>query len=481
MDKRHYKKRRRKAGKQTGKQANKQATLPQGEFTTRIPRLLTDGRGMATVNGKAVMLSGALPDEIVTFRYRHQKQQWMAGEVTTVVSPSPDRIQPACPIFDVCGGCALQHLQPDKQLFFKQQQLLDNLKKQANIQPKTVTAPLAGDAWGYRHRARLGIQAMGERIAVGFRGRYSSRIIPIIACPVLSPALSALLTPLTEMLGKLATPKTITQVEMAQGEPTADNPSGTALNFHHVAALTSVDLQQLEAFSRIHRSNIYLQHNDSDGIHGLDHDAALQYTLALETENDRFNQRKHHPLTLRFMPHHFTQVNREMNQRMLTQALNWLDLQTTDEVLDLFCGLGNFTLPIAQRVKQVVGIEGAKPLVEWAQKNARHNGIDNANFYQADLTQDTAMMSWRVKHRFNKVLLDPPRAGAWEVLALLKAINPEKICYVSCHPATLARDADILVNQYGYRVKQCGVMDMFPHTAHVESMMLLEKNKNYPD
>ncbi len=216
--------------------------------------------------------------------------------------------------------------------------------------------------------------------------------------------------------------------------------------------MTEADKAHFAAFARQHDANIYLQPGGEDSVSGLNHNNVIQYVIDIETENDKQAKVQHRRLLMDFLPYHFTQVNFAMNQKMLKQALDWLDLQPHDQVLDLFCGLGNFTLPIAQRVRHVVGVEGAKALLDWGKRNAKNNGIDNAGFYQADLTQDTSLMAWRVKYDYNKVLIDPPRSGALEIMPLIHALSPEKICYVSCHPATLARDIDKLVNQYGYRL-----------------------------
>lgn len=448
--------------------------LPQGIFTTTVKQLLTDGRGFAKVDGKATMIVGALPNETVEFTYTNQKKQLLEGQTTTVVTASPDRVTPKCSVFNQCGGCALQHLQTGKQIEFKTQQLLGNLRKQAGLSAKIVAAPLTAKPWGYRRRARVGIKQAADKknVLVGFRGRLSSYIVAMSACETLAPELSNLLTPIASLISGMSNPDRIPQVEMILGD--LDNHSTqVALSFRHLAPLTDDDLTRFSAFAENYCADIYLQAEGEETLTGLNHDKVIQYFIDIQTENETQAGTSSARLVMDFLPYHFTQVNFEMNQKMLTQALNWLDLQAGDNVLDLFCGLGNFTLPIAQRVRSVVGVEGAKALVDWAKRNAENNAIDNATFYQADLTQDTSLMAWRVKHQYNKVLIDPPRAGAIEIMPLIRAIAPEKICYVSCHPATLARDIDILVNQYGYRLTQVGTM--FTHTAHVESMALLEK------
>ncbi len=271
------------------------------------------------------------------------------------------------------------------------------------------------------------------------------------------------------MVVTLSHPDSLTHVEMTAADNTI------SLTFRHVFPLTDDDMTMLSVFAEQHNVVIYLQGDDEKNLQALNQQSPNEYRIGIESENDRDKLVKPKPLTMTFMPYHFTQVNFAMNQKMLQQAIDWLDLNENDEVLDLFCGLGNFTLPIAQRVKSVVGVEGLLSLVNWAKDNAKRNNITNADFYQADLTHDTKMMTWRVKRTYNKVLIDPPRSGALEIMPLIAEIAPEKICYVSCHSATLARDINLLVNQYGYRLVKAGVMDMFPHTAHVESMALLHK------
>lgn len=454
--------------KHRGRKA-KPLPLPQGVFRTMVDELLSDGRGLANVEGKATMITGALPGEVVEFVYKNQRKQFLEGQVTRVVEASPDRVKPRCTAFNHCGGCSLQHLAPSRQIQFKQQQLQGNLQKQARVQPKKFSQPLIAQHWGYRHRARVGIKKVEGEIHVGFREKYHSHIIDLSHCDVLAPALSRLLPLIGALIGKMSLPDKIPQVEMALGD------SCLALNFRHLYTLTKGDVQHFKDFAEQENVMIYLQPDGENSVKGLGHNEVIEYRITIQTQNDGKTGISPKALSMDFLPYHFTQVNFEMNQKMIQQALDWLDLQPNDEVLDLFCGLGNFTLALAQRVKTVVGVEGSQALVSWAKRNAEKNQIDNATFFQADLTQDTRMMSWRVKYQYNKVLIDPPRAGAVEMMALIHDLRPEKICYVSCHAATLARDINVLVNQYGYRLVQCGVMDMFPHTAHVESMALLQR------
>ncbi|MPV85441.1 23S rRNA (uracil(1939)-C(5))-methyltransferase RlmD [Ostreibacterium oceani] len=454
------------------KRRTRKPKLPQGEFTTTITELLTDGRGLAYANDKPVMITGALPNETVSFVYKNKRKQQLAGQVTNVTTASPDRVIPKCAAFSVCGGCSLQHLAPSKQIAFKSSQLVNHLTHQAKTLPKQLVEPLQGSPWGYRRRARVGIkQVKGKgRVLVGFRERYSPYIADMTRCEVLAPALSDLLMPISALVAQLSIPDRIPQVEMALGD------NALALNFRHLDPLTQGDLQLLQSFAEAHDVLIYLQPGNETTMHGLGHDQVLQYHIDIQTAQEQQSGQYVAPLVMDFLPYHFTQVNFEMNQLMLKQALDWLAIDKNDTVLDLFCGLGNFTLPIAQRAKYVVGVEGAKPLVDWANRNKDNNQIDNVAFYQADLTQETRLMKWREGYRYNKILIDPPRSGALEIMPLIANLAPEKVLYVSCHPATLARDVEMLVNQYGYQLENAGVMDMFSHTAHVESMALLVKS-----
>lgn len=443
-------------------------SLPQGIVTTVITELLSDGRGFVRIDGKAVMIAGVLPDETVSFRYIKQTKQRFEGEVVDIIRASPARVSPPCQVFTRCGGCVLQHLNSAKQIIYKQQQLLDTVQKPLNKHVKIVAKPLTASHWGYRRRARVGLkwQTDSQRVEVGFRGRASSHLVPATNCEVLAPELSALFVPLSKMVSRLHAPDSITHVEMTLAE-TPEGGNQIALTFRHMIPLTDADNDQLTQFSESHNALIYLQGGDDNSVTGLNHDETLLYFLDTGETYSR--------LQMQFMPYHFTQVNFAINRKMVRQALDWLDLQPSDCVLDLFCGLGNFTLPIAQRTDKAVGVEGEKSLVEWAKYNAESNAIDNVEFHQADLTQNTQLMSWRVNYRYNKVLIDPPRAGAADIMPLLKTIKPERICYVSCHGATLARDVSVLVNDYGYRLDTIGAMDMFPQTAHLEAMVLLIK------
>ncbi len=434
--------------------------LPQGIFQAEVTELLTDGRGLAKVDDKAVMIGGALPGETVSFEYKSKKKQFLQGQVVEILKASPDRVVPECEFFNSCGGCALQHLRAEKQIEFKQKQILNNIKKQAGVEVENPEPAISEENFGYRRKARLGIKHVEKkgRVLVGFRERYAPYIVEMTSCKVLAKEISDLIMPISELVGQLSTPDRIPQVEVALGD------TCLALNFRHLDELTENDLELFDKFGKDNNANIYLQSGNETTVKGLNHNKIITY----------FIEGKKSKIVMDFMPYHFTQVNFKVNKRMIEQAINWLDLQEEDEVLDLFCGLGNFSLPMAQCVKSVVGIEGDKSLVDWATKNAQNNNIENVKYHKVDLTKDTSLMAWR-SQKYNKVLIDPPRSGAFEIMPLIgKDIRPEKILYISCHPATLARDINELINKYGYKLIKVGAIDMFSHTAHVESMALLE-------
>ncbi|MDX1656654.1 MAG: 23S rRNA (uracil(1939)-C(5))-methyltransferase RlmD, partial [Candidatus Competibacteraceae bacterium] len=430
--------------------------LPQETFTARIEDLAHDGRGIARLEGKVVLVDGALPGEEVTFRYTVRHSGYDEGTVQTILKPAAQRVEPRCTHFGVCGGCGLQHLEPGAQIRFKEAQLLDNLRRIGKVQPQGVLPPLTADPWGYRRKARLGVKYVAKkgRVLVGFRERASPYIAALARCEVLHPRVGELLEPLGELIGGLSIYNRLPQIEVAVG----DNAVG--LSFRVLDPPSQSDCQLLTAFGQRHDIWIYLQPKGPETTRLLwPEKGELVYRLSGLA------------LELAFQPYHFTQVNAAINESMIQQALELLDLNGRETVLDLFCGLGNFTLPLARKAARVVGVEGDRSLVEWARRNARRNAIDNAQFYSADLTASPAEQNW-LKEDFQRVLLDPPRSGALEMIPTLARLKAERIVYVSCHPATLARDAGQLVNCYGYRLQRAGVMDMFPHTAHVESIAL---------
>ena len=434
------------------------------ELQATITDLSHDGRGVARIDGKTVFVSGALVDEQVRMRLRKRHRHFDEAEVVEVITPSPHRVTPRCRHFGECGGCSLQHMDAEAQIHAKQRVLADNFTRIGKVSPQHWLEPLTDAPWGYRRKGRLSVRHVPkkERVLVGFRQEANPRFVAEIThCEVLHPSLGPKIGLLAEMIGGLDAARDIPQVEFAGGD------EGIALVFRHMNPLSERDRAALVAFGQQHDFAIYLQPGGVSSVHLLwPEQSRLAFRIAAgEGVPD---------VELEFRPLDFVQVNAGMNAKMMARALELLDPQPTDRVLDLFCGLGNFTLPIARRVAEVVGVEGEHGLVERAAENAAHNGLANARFHVANLFEDQRGTDW-ARQPWDKLLLDPPRAGADKVLEYLPHKATKRIVYVSCHPASLARDAGILVNQHGFRLRQAGVMDMFPHTAHVESIALFEK------
>ena len=425
-----------------------------------VDDLAHDGRGVAHLHGKAVFIDGALPAEEVRFHYTARHSQYDEGELEAVISPSPERVEPRCGHFGVCGGCSLQQLAAEAQLRYKQQWLLDNLRRIGRVEPEEWLEPLRGPVWGYRHKARLGVKHVPKKgkVLVGFRERSSSLLADLQRCEVLHPRIGGLLQQLGALVDRLSLRDRLPQIEVAVGDDTA------ALSFRVLAPPSPEDKALLCDFGQRHELYIYLQSGgpETTALLWPENAAPLSYRLP------EFG------LELAFMPYHFVQINAAINRRMVQQAVELLDARADERILDLFCGLGNFTLALARQSREVVGVEGDRELVAWAQRNAAGNGSANAHFYAADLTQDASRRHW-AQEPYDKVLLDPPRTGALAVLPLIAAVQARRVVYVSCHPATLARDAGELVHRFGYRLLRAGIMDMFPHTTHLESIALFER------
>jgi 23S rRNA (uracil1939-C5)-methyltransferase len=424
-----------------------------------VESLSHDGRGVAHIDGKVVFVEGALPGERVEIRFLRRYRRYDDAEVTAVITPSPERQTPPCKHFGVCGGCSLQHLPPALQLSSKQHTLSEQLKRIGKVEPRAWLAPLTGPAWGYRRRARLGVRRVVSKggVLVGFRERRQSHLANLDSCPVLDPVAAGWLPALHELVAGLSCADRIPQIEIAVGD------NARALVLRHLVPLTIDDERQLHDFGAHHAVQIYVQAAGPESATALWPVPAepLYYTLV---DGSRIH----------FRPTDFIQVNADINNQMIAQALRLLDLQPTDAVLDLFCGLGNFTLPLARRSARVLGVEGEAGLIDGARANAERNGLGNIEFREADLFRTSGPSAWQ-GFAFNKVLLDPPRVGALEAIKRLQSPLPQKIVYVSCYPATLARDASYLVHVLGYTLGAVGVMDMFPHTNHVESMALFER------
>jgi len=430
--------------------------------TAQIVNLSHDGKGIARINGKATFIQRALPEETVEFQYTSIKKDFDEGRLLNVINPSPLRVEPKCPHYEMCGGCSLQHMSEAEQIHFKQDQLLDLLTRFGHTEPQIVLPPLMSAHWNYRNKARLSVRFVEKKNAalVGFRERNNPRYITEISqCPVLNAKLDADIIALRHLIDAMEDKHCIAQIEVAAGD------EEIALIFRNLTPLTPNDELKIQQFSDQYQYKIFLQPSGPDSVFCFYPPNSGDY-LSYDLPD--------YKITFQFHPTDFTQVNAALNRSMVKLALELMDLKSSDIVLDLFCGLGNFSLPMAQFCSKVVGVEGSKTMVERAYMNAKANNLSNVDFYAANL-DDITEVNNLVKQSFNKVLIDPPRSGALEIVKQIDSLNPERIVYVSCNPVTLARDTDILVNQKGYVLIKAGVMDMFPHTAHVESIALFEK------
>ncbi len=423
--------------------------------------LTLEGSGVLAPGGKRVLVPGALAGEEVEFQRRRRRRNFDEGVLVAVRRASPDRVVPACEYFGRCGGCSLQHLSSDAQLAMKQATLLESLARIGRLEPAALLPPLQGVVWGYRRKARLAVRHVERkgRVLVGFRENDKPWVVDMLTCATVEPAISRLLPPLSALIGDLSIRARLPQVEVT----VADN--AIALVLRVLDPPTEADRQRLQEFSAAEAVRLYLQPGNPDSIVPLD-DPGLPEELHYELPE--------YDLRLTFGPVDFIQVHGEVNRLMVNQALRLLDPAPTDRVLDLYCGIGNFTLPLARRAGQVTGLEGSAAATRRARHNAELAGQGNARFVEADLAGAGVEGAW-TREPFDLVLLDPPRTGAAELLAPLGRLAARRIVYVSCHPGTLARDAGLLVGEHGYRLASAGVMDMFPHTSHVESMAVFER------
>lgn len=442
------------------------ARLDQSPKHVSINDLSHDGRGVArwpeghANAGKTVFVSGALPGETVLVQQTARSRHFDEAKTLEVLTASPDRVQPRCPHFGTCGGCVLQHLAEDRQIAYKQQVLLDNLQRIGHVAPATVLPPLRGDAWGYRRKGRFSVRRVEkkDKTLVGFREQDPRFVADIRECHVVVPQLGFQVAALGELVDGLDARRDIPQIEFIAGD------AATALVVRHLQPLSDADKAKLAAFGSEHGFAIFLQPGGIESVHPLSGEPP-QLSFRLPQWD----------VELLFRPLDFIQVNAKLNQAMIARALELLDVQPGERVLDLFCGLGNFTLPLA-RVSgdgAVVGVEGDDGLVARAKRNAEHNGMGHVQFFAADLSKALVGQAW-LKQGYDKLLLDPARSGAIEVLKQLPLKGLKRIVYVSCHPGSLARDAGWLVNEAGWTLREAGVMDMFPHTAHVESIAVFD-------
>ncbi|KRW59652.1 23S rRNA (uracil(1939)-C(5))-methyltransferase RlmD [Pseudomonas sp. TTU2014-080ASC] len=431
---------------------SKAPQVPVGKkLKLQIERQANDGRGIGFNEGRTWFVSGALTGEQVEARVLSARGKIVEARTERVLTASEQRRAEACVHARVCGGCSLQHMPHVDQVALKQSMLAEQLTRLADIQPMQWAAPLAGPELGYRRRARIAVRwdNAARHLAVGFRAAASQDIIDIDQCPVLVQPLQPILQALPDVLRGLEKPQAIGHVELFSGD-------STAVLVRHTATLSEADLEHLHGFCLQQKAQLWLQGKDEPQPYVADQQ--LNYRL------EQYN------LALAYRPGDFVQVNQPVNDLMIAQALDWLAPQAHERLLDLFCGLGNFALPLAQRVRELVAVEGVDAMVQRAAQNAKTNGLNNAHFYQADLSNPLDKADW-AKGGFDAVLLDPPRDGALQVVQQIGSLGAQRVLYVSCNPATLARDSAELRAQ-GYRLERAGILDMFPQTAHVEAMAL---------
>lgn len=436
------------------------------QFKVVVESVDYEGKGIARIDGKTVFIDGVLADEEAVIEIVKRKTNFDKARVVEIIKASPERVIPECPHFGVCGGCSLQHISFAEQIRIKQLVLIDNLLHIGKVRADFILPPLVGTSWGYRHRARLSARYVLKKggVLVGFREKSSSYVADMNECRILPSHVSALIPELRQLIGMLSINDKLPQVEVAVGA------NVTILVFRNMLPLTVADEENIREFVDKHNTagnwlQIWLQPKGPDSCYPF-------YPLEmpkLSYELPEFN------LEMPYYPTEFTQVNPFINAEMVSLAMQLLAPEADEIIADFFCGIGNFTLPIARRAREVVGIEGSEALVARALQNAQHNGLASKVSYQV-CNLFTIDSDWLEKlGKFNKWLIDPPRDGAVELIkAITPKTAPKRIVYVSCNPATLARDAGILVQVHGYKLLKAGIMNMFPHTSHVESIALFE-------
>lgn len=448
------------------------------EYTAEIRDLSHDGLGIATVQNKTVFIEGALPTELVRFNYLIRKSKYNIGCVTQILKPSLIRNQPPCPYYETCGGCSMQHIKPLAQIEIKQKRLLKQLEHFGKIIPKDVFTAIQGPIYHYRRRTRLFVQynEKNGNIELGFKGKHSNRLTSINQCAILDPKISTLLPKLQAIFTSLSMKKFISQIEIALGD------KNIAVLLYHKKILPIQDINMLASFAKDHHLSIYSsdaanQSNilESNSLHAV---SSIRPIYVYETDKigtgSLYYTLPESKLRFSFQPWDFIQVNALVNQSMVNKVMELLNPTSHDLILDLFCGIGNFTLPMAQKAKKVIGVEGSSNVMTRSVENAIFNKISNVEFFQSNLVHPKITDSWAKVGPYDKILLDPPRNGALELVKFLPKLKAKSILYISCDPATLARDLGILA-QHGYYLKTVGVLDMFPQTSHIESLALLEK------
>lgn len=438
----------------------KRKKIPTDLVTANITHLNHEGRGVAHINGKTTFIFNALAHETVEFKYTQLHRQYDEGVATHILTASPDRVTPPCPHFGVCGGCSLQHMHHEAQRKHKEAILLEHFQHQAQCKPHTLLPPLYANTLGYRRRARLSVRFVPkkEAVLVGFRERGTSYVAQITTCAVLHPSVGLKIKALSDLFMQCEMKAHIAQIEIAVGD------QATAIVIRHLAELPANDINRLIAFAKDNTLQLYFQPKGPDSIHPV-------YPA---NPDPLFYAIPKYDLKLFFKPSQFTQINHDINLQMIDRAITLLDLQKTDRVLDLFCGIGNFSLPIATQCHHVVGVEGSSAAIEQAKINASENKLPNTDFFTQDLSIDFSHAAW-ANQPYDKLLLDPARTGAIELLPYLAVWKPKRIVYISCNPITLARDTKIILEN-GYRLEQAGIMDMFPHTDHIEAIALFIRN-----
>ncbi len=431
------------------------------ETRLNIERLSHTGAGIAHINGKTVFVDGALPGETADVRIVHRHRRFDNATAKTIYNPSAARVRPKCPHYGQCGGCCLQHMDSVAQIEFKQSLLLELLEKDAGVRPRHLLQPLTSKPYAYRHKARLGVKYVEKKggILLGFREKAHHFIADIHRCEVLHVPIGDQLLNLRRLIGKLSIARQIPQLEIAIAE------NATACVLRHLAPLNDTDIAHLRSFEQAAKLEFYLQSAGMESIQRLP-GAIATTPLHYRIDNDT--------IVMEFGPADFTQINFCINRKMTAQSIQLLQTQKDDRVLELYCGIGNLSLPIARRVHKLQGMEGSAALVERARFNAMRNGIENAAFAIADL-ESAAAPEICNQHQYNKLILDPPRNGAKQLLCNLDLSKTERVVYVSCNPSTLARDTTVLTAQHGFQIDSVGVMDMFPHTSHVESIALFTR------
>ena len=448
---------------------SKERTRP--EFETLVERLDDEGRGVGYHEGKVVFIEGALPGEKVRYERIRNKPNFEIGRVKEIYNAGADRVEPRCPHFGIgpgsCGGCAMQHIDPVAQMRYKQTVMTDALWHIGKVVPEHILPPILGEFWHYRHRARLTVRDVAKKggVLVGFHEKSSSYVADMTSCAILPEKISDMLVPMRELVASLTIAQRLPQIEVA-----VDGEGHTALVLRILEPLAPEDVEKIEAFAHAQGVDIWLQEKGPDSARPMHDEALTRLGLTLPEFNVRIS----------FKPTDFTQVNPRVNEKMVSRAVRLLHVAPEHKVADFFCGLGNFTLPLARRSLRVIGIEGSEALVARARGGAAVNGLaQKTEFVARNLftwCEDDWNALWEKMGGIDRVLIDPPREGAQALARTLAATDkrPERIVYVSCNPATLARDCAILKHEGGWRVRAAGVMNMFPHTGHVESLAILE-------